>query len=321
MGGWVRALPVRLVTVYGVDLSDFDYGRGPVDVAAMAHDGIQFVTAKATEGTGIRHLHFGETMTRARAAGIEFVGAYVVPRTPGNGGHGRVADQVAYLLDYVTAEVPWWRDWPGWMWQVDLEHWGYDDVAPEHGVEACRLLREQTGRQVILYAPRWAYGDTIGGDDPLWSSNYSQNPVLPYRQAYPGDSSGRWVAYSGRTPAILQFGSRTVIGRQSGCDANAFRGSIDEFRQFIQGQGGFVALSDEDQANMLAAITRLDGWAAGGKKPAPYGYEDGGAFGSLHLTLSAEDRDYIAARVLDNMPKPPTAAEVAAELIRQLTGQ
>jgi hypothetical protein len=114
-----------------------------------------------------------------------------------------------------------------------LEHWSYDQVAPARGVEWCRLLRERTGRAVLLYAPKWAYGNTIGGSDPLWQSDYGTNPAKRYRDAYPGDNSSRWGAYSGRTPAILQYGSRTTIGTQPVCDANAFRGDEADFARLI----------------------------------------------------------------------------------------
>jgi hypothetical protein len=223
------------MVTYGTDCSDYDWTRGPMDVAAMARDGIQFLTHKATEGTKTRHVHYGEALNRARAAGIPFMGAYMVPRTPGNGGHGSVQAQVDYLLAYLDAQTPWWRGTPEFFLQVDTEHWGYDDVAPRYGVQACDLLRAQTGKWVVHYAPRWAYQDSIGGDHPLWASSYGSNPAVPYRQAYPGDKAAGWAPYSGRTPVFLQYGSKLTIGRQPGCDANAFRGTPDQLRTLITG--------------------------------------------------------------------------------------
>jgi hypothetical protein len=217
-----------------------------MDVGAAVRDGIVFFTHKATEGTRIQHVHYGEALNRARAAGVPCLGAYMIPRTPGNNGHGPIAQQVSYFLAYLNAQTPWWRSTPQFFIQVDTEHWGYDDVAPQYGVEACALLRGQTGKWVIHYAPRWAYGDTIPGNDPLWASSYGTNPAVPYRQAYPGDNSSGWTPYSGRVPTFLQYGSRLTIGSQSGCDANAFRGTLDQLRVLIIG-GDPVALgSDPD---------------------------------------------------------------------------
>lgn len=221
--------------VFGWDISDFDHDRGPVNMVAARNDGIQFVTHKATEGTLVKHSRYGATLNAAKAAQIEFLGAYCVPRTPGNNGHGSVSAQVDYLLSYVTAQTPWWTTYPAFFWQVDLEHWGYDDVAPAVGVEMCRLLRERTGRRVILYAPKWAYGDNIPGNDLLWASTYGANPAVKYSAAYPGDNAAGWATYSGRVPTILQYGSKTIIGGQGTCDANAFRGSVADFRALIRG--------------------------------------------------------------------------------------
>jgi hypothetical protein len=247
------------MTVFGVDLSDFDRGRGPVDVAAMVRDGIVFLTHKATEGTKVTHAYYGQTLNQARINGIPFLGAYFVPRTPGNNGHGSIQAQVDFLLAYLDQQTPWWRTRSEFFLQVDLEHWGYDDVAPQYGVQACDLLRSQTGKWVAHYAPRWAYGDSIGGDHPLWASSYGSNPAVPYRQAYPGDASSGWAPYSGRTPTFLQYGSRLTIGSQPSCDANAYRGSIDELRALIT--GGHVA-GEADKA-FSAPYTGIEPWVSG----------------------------------------------------------
>jgi hypothetical protein len=226
-----------------------------MDVGAAVRDGITFFTHKATEGTNVRHVHYGDALNRARAAGMPFMGAYIVVRTPGNNGHGSIQAQVGYFLAYLDSQTPWWRTQQEFFIQVDTEHWGYDDVAPQYGVLACDLLRGQAGKLVVHYAPRWAYGDTIGGDHPLWASSYGTNPAVPYQQAYPGDGSAGWAPYSGRTPTILQYGSRLTIGSQPTCDGNAFRGTVDELRALIRG-GQTMALGDDPDGRWL--IWRVD---------------------------------------------------------------
>lgn len=231
------------MTIFGWDGSNFDLNRdadGMINMRAIAADGITFVTHKATEGTRTIHLNFRQVMNDAREAGIKYLGAYMVPRTPGNGGNGSISAQVDYFLGYVIGSVPWWRDFPGWFWQVDTEHWSnqngvYDAVSPATGVEACRLLRERAPRQIFHYAPRWSYGDTIPGDEPLWASSYVTGSG-PYRSLYPGDDSGRWVAYSGRRPSILQYSSHAIIGENATCDANAFSGTLAEWHELITGK-------------------------------------------------------------------------------------
>jgi hypothetical protein len=248
------------VTIFGWDASDFDWPRGPMDLGAAVRDGITFFSHKATEGTRTQHVHYREALERARSAGMPFVGAYIVVRTPGHNGHGSVQQQVNYFLTYLDTQTPWWRNLPEFFIQVDLEHWGYDDVAPQYGVQACDLLRAQTGKWVAHYAPRWAYGDTIGGGHPLWASAYGSNPAVPYRQAYPGDASSAWTPYSGRTPTILQYGSRAQIGSQPGCDANAYRGSLAELRALIT--GGSMA-GEADKAFSAPYVRGDEPWISG----------------------------------------------------------
>ncbi len=247
------------MTVYGWDASDFDWGRGPMDLVAARAAGIDFFTHKATEGTRTRHKRFGEALRRARDAGIPVLGAYGIPRTPGNGGHGSDSAQVDYFLSYVDQQAPWWRDWPHWFWQVDLEHWEYDKVAPAHGLAWCDMLTRRTGRRVVLYAPKWAYGNSIGGSSPLWQSNYGNNPATGFKAAYPGNSSSRWAVYSGRTPVILQYGSRTTIGRQPTCDANAFRGTIAELLAFIGGPAGKQPPSPPRKVRTMLKLGKVKG--------------------------------------------------------------
>src|SRR6266498_1074644 len=249
------------MALYGWDCSDFDWSRGPVDLVAARRDGIDFFTHKGTEGTRFIHGHCGEALTRARDAGIPFLGAYMVPRTPGNGSNGTIPEQVAYFLYHVTRMVPWWPLHPDWFWQMDTEHWYtsdgvlYDAVSPAIGSIACGLLADQTGRKVLHYAPRWSYGDDVPGDEPLWTSVYPAADNLHFKERYAeihGDNGIGWASYSGRTPAIWQYvGSKAIIGSQPGCDANAFRGTIADFRTLIGGKDPMADLNI-DAVNAMA---------------------------------------------------------------------
>ncbi|GIH07505.1 hypothetical protein Rhe02_55720 [Rhizocola hellebori] len=222
--------------VFGWDASDFDWERGarPDNVFAAAREGIRFFTHKITESAGVVHYRAGEMVRAAVAAGIPIVGFYVVPRTPGPS----IAAQVDFAIYQADRQMPEWRTLQGFFWQVDLEHWSYDQVHPQHGVAMAELLRAKTGKRAILYAPRWSYGNSIPGDDVLWASNYGSDPYIHFLEAYAaggGDNHPGWAPYSGRSPVILQFGSRTTIGGQRICDANAFRGTLDQLRALITG--------------------------------------------------------------------------------------
>jgi len=215
------------------DASDFDWDRGPMDLRAAAADGIVGFTHKFTEATWVKHKHSGEAVARARDAGMEFIGGYHVVRSTSP------AEQVDYFLSYLDAVAPWWRSFPGFFLQVDLELWPYDAVTAATGLEFTRQLIAAQSKRVILYASRGQYGNQLTGSPaPLWNAAYGANPVAHYPDAYAarGDTDPLyhgWATYSGQSPAFLQYGSQLRIGTQPGCDANAFRGSINDLRALL----------------------------------------------------------------------------------------
>ena len=92
------------------------------------------------------------------------------------------------------------------------------------------MARERTTGYVIVYAPRWLYGDELGAGYDLWNSDYTGSGApRPFTDQYRGvtDRSHGWAAMSGRTPRILQFASDAVVGRQHTCDVNKFDGDLN----------------------------------------------------------------------------------------------
>src|SRR5262245_16927127 len=238
-----------------------------MDLAAAARAGISFFTHKYTEGVTTRH-HPAAAMNAAKAAGIPFLAGYVVPRTPDKSGTRTVAKQADYLLAYADAQTPWWRTFPGWFWQVDTEQWSYDKVDAGVGAAMCAELRRRTGKATIHYAPRWAYGDGVPGDDPLWASSYVSGSG-DFKTLAAKVTASRWTSYSGRTPAILQYTSSATLGRQPTCDANLFRGNLDDFARLIGGTapaGGSLLEAVEGDPMFIGLITG-ERWAVGPAGP------------------------------------------------------
>lgn len=211
------------MTVFGWDASNYDD-------PPRQRDGIDLYTHKAGEG---HHNYYDReykaSLDAARELGIPVLGAYFVNHP------GTVADQVDWFVGILDEDTPWWRTHPCFILQIDAEKFDYmprepslaeiqafgDRLVQVHGVDP---------RRVLAYAPQWLYGNRLTGlTYRLWASAYGPNPAVHYRQAYPGDGDGkRWQAYSGQTPLLLQYGSATTIGDQTTCDANAFRGTLDE---------------------------------------------------------------------------------------------
>ncbi|OLB77656.1 MAG: hypothetical protein AUI14_15410 [Actinobacteria bacterium 13_2_20CM_2_71_6] len=203
-------------------------------MAAALGDGISFVTAKASEGVTYTDPFYGRTAAKARGVAPLF-GAYHVLH-PNN--ISSISGQVTHFLNVINAQSPWWRE-GAFIIQLDCERWSANDF-PQRGDIAswCNQFVDRTGGGwvPIVYASAGQYGNSLGGlGRPLWNANYGNDPAVNYRQAYPGDGSSRWAPYSGRTPDLLQYGSRTIIDGQGNCDANAYRGSLGELIALTSG--------------------------------------------------------------------------------------
>ena len=215
------------MTTFGWD--DSHWGDIPT-----ARDGVDFYTHKCAEGHHFyKDTEYKQAMTSAKALGIPVLGAYFVNHP------GTIVDQVDWFLEIVGAETPWYKDVP-WMWQIDAEKFPQMDRAPNLAeINAFGdLICSRTGMpssSVIAYAPKWLYGDKlIGLKYRLWASSYVTG-TGGYKTLYPGDSSTRWAAYSEQTPIILQYSSSSIIAGQATCDANAYRGTLEELISLIGG--------------------------------------------------------------------------------------
>lgn len=260
------------VYTFGWDASDYDWDRGLTDneVKQAALDGIGFFTHKITEGTSVVHRNAGRFLRAAQSAGgNKYVGFYVVPRT------GNIEQQVAHALAEADRQYPEWRTHTRFFWQVDLEHWGYDNVAPSYGIEMANRLAA-TGKKVTLYAPKWAYGDTIPSNPyPLWSSNYGSNNADHWWTLWDQRKAGMagFAPYSGKVPLIWQFGSKAHIGGQSTCDINVFKGSMEDFGKQIVGYNPPVTVPPVSPPT-TPEVDMADRYWTGGNIPKGNGKKD-----------------------------------------------
>lgn len=219
--------------VWGWDASNHDWARGPMDLVSARTDGISFFTHKATEGGDWKDRYYKEGLERARSAGIPVLGSYhyLWPDPP-----NPIEAQVDFWMEHVEALTPWWKKVP-WIWQIDAEEQGLPrPPTPGEIKRAVTRVKQRTASAgatayVIVYAPRWLYGNTLGDGYDLWNSDYTgSGAARPFKEQYRGvsDRSHGWKLMSGRKPRILQFASDAVVGRQHTCDVNKFDGSLDE---------------------------------------------------------------------------------------------
>lgn len=232
------------MTQFGWDGSHYDGLLSTAILARAKDEGIAFFTHKVGEGTSYDDPNDLTALAAARNAGIECIGGYYVVRT------GAVDPQVDNCLALADRDEPWWRDWPHWAWQVDLERWPYDNVAAATGVAFAKRLRDRSRKPVLLYASKGQYGDELTGwNGPLWNANYTSRAASGFKAMYPGDGGAGWAAYSGQIPVLWQFTSSATIAGLTTCDANAFRGSYDQLKALFRGDDMSQDYADLNMAN------------------------------------------------------------------------
>lgn len=228
------------MTIFGWDMSHFD----APSIGGAIGEGISFITHKAGGDATDPELPAWwagvHTLDRTRV----LLGAYwvLLPGSPAARADG--------FLARLDAACGGWRDRP-FLLQVDCEKWNGNAATVPGRAEIktfCdRLVARAPKLWPVVYAPKWVYGDSLAGlGYPLWASSYVTG-VAGFRSLYPGDASSRWGAYSGQTPAILQYTSSAIIGGQTTCDANAYRGTFDELVALVApGWSTDVALTTDD---------------------------------------------------------------------------
>lgn len=220
------------MTLFLGDFSHYDDTFTLAIAQRIKADGIVGLSHKVSEGTGGLDDEADECFNCSKAAGFEFIGGYGVVRT------GDGAAQARVMVARCDVIAPWWRSYPGWFWQVDLERWDYDNVSAQDGREYADELA-RTGKRVVVYASRTQYGDSLRGwPYPLWNANYPSSRQAGYRSLYPGDNGPGWVTYSGQMPAFWQYASSATIGGLTTCDVSAYRGTVDQLRALLATGGG-----------------------------------------------------------------------------------
>lgn len=245
--------------LYGWDASHYD---AVPSGAAVYNEGFRFMTHKA--GGDANDAEIGAWWTALKGQRSRMLlGAYWVLRPDLSGSAVNKADAFLARLD---SECPGWRDGP-FILQADCETWGGNTATrPDKAyIQAfCgRLVAKAPKLRPIVYAPNWAYGSTLSGlGYPLWASSYVTGTGTA-AGLYPGDASPRWAAYGGQVPAILQFTSSATIVGQTTCDANAFRGTLDQLTALVApGWADTMDLTAQNLAAIADAVINADILAA-----------------------------------------------------------
>lgn len=293
------------MTIFGWDMSHFD----APSIGTAAAEGISFLTHKAGGDAPDAELAAWWSGVKGLRSKI-LVGAYWV-LYPGNPRY-----RAELFLSRLDSQCPGWRDAP-FILQVDCEKWGgkASTVPSRAEIQAfCdQLVAKMPKLRPIVYAPKWVYGDSLTGlGYPLWASSYV-TAAGGFKSIYPGDGSSKWSAYSGQTPAILQYSSSATIGGQSTSDANAYRGTLAELTALVA--PGWME-DDMPTADEIAAavwgyqFTRPDGPDSHGNTKTSAG---------AYQCYSDVQANNAAAKVVSTLTPLITAGKVdVGQLVTQL---
>jgi GH25 family lysozyme M1 (1,4-beta-N-acetylmuramidase) len=256
-----------MTTIFGWDASHYDGEHGEIDLAVLTRardEGIDFFTHKIGEGLTNVDTTAAAALIAARDAGIKVIGGYYFIHS------GDMVAQAQRCIALADRYVPWWREFNGWFWQTDAEtDTGGHLPSPSEVKLFSDTLVTRSLKRVIVYASHGMYGDRLRGlGHPLWNANYPSSRKADFRDLYPGNSYAGWTAYSGQTPVLCQYTSSATIAGRTTCDANAYRGTVDQLLALI-GATAVTAPTPDDIANEIMHGTNpKDGSGWTGRKDA-----------------------------------------------------
>jgi hypothetical protein len=199
--------------LYGIDIASYQAG---IDLAEVKAEGFDFVIAKVTQGSSYVDPSWPAFRDAALAAGLILVGYHYVTGDP----PAAQADNLLTNLGYPIATM---LDFEAGSGGLD-NFWAVADAIASGG-----------GLVALSYIPRW-YWQQVGSPDltgvpGLVASDYVVGSGLA-SDLYPGDQSGFWEGYGGIEPSVLQFTDTAEVAGQT-IDADAYRGTADQFRQLL----------------------------------------------------------------------------------------
>lgn len=275
------------MTIFGRDLSSYQHG---FDVAKNAGD---FVILKCTEGDAYADADYAGWVTAGRSVGKPVIAYHFLKaEVP-------VRDQVVWLSRHIGD-----RALPV---MVDVETEGNSKPGLDLVLQFLDTARAYGLNPRLVYLPHW-YWEVIGSpslsalsarDVGLVSSDYLGG------SSYDGDSGPGWLAYGPGEPEpmIWQFTDTPV-------DNNAYRGTIEELRNFLEGI----------EVNLTDTVTVSGGFAARYPLTAPDGFTAGAAVPVSVLlegaAIRAVNNEHLLQQVLAKVgaPAPVDVVALAAAL-------
>lgn len=279
------------MTLFGVDVAVY---QSRPDWKRVYAAGIRFGFSKVTEGRTYTNATWAHNRAAMAALGPGFLpGAYLF-LDPVDG--AAQADRFAAVAGKLD----------GFAIAVDLERApGGNPTAAQARACVARLRHHYPGRPIGGYAPRWYTGPAnLEFFDYLWASHYVTGTGSP-TGLYSKVPASWWGAYGGMPPVILQFtSSATVPGISGRCDANAYRGTLDQLKELTLGEDD-MALSADDK-KWLTEMLYKGVWTPD-RAPTPAGAPDAGTNKAYQPINIGRETYTLAAKIL------PLVTQIASQ--------
>lgn len=195
--------------IFGIDTSNYQAG---INLAKARAEGMDFLIAKVTQGSGYRSPAWPAQRDGARAAGLLLAGYHYIdtsdPAAQAANCAGHLGDKsIPLALDWESAGGNWLNF-----------------------VRVLAAFRAAGLKVVLAYSPHW-YWQQQGSPDmasiglPLWASGYPSPATGQTPAALYGSVTARhWASYGGLNVAVLQFSDRAAVAGLS-LDCSAFNGT------------------------------------------------------------------------------------------------
>ena len=239
-----RLLPRRSdMTLFYPDVSNNNW-RTTQDairfLERLAGEGFAAVCHKVTEGASYRDPYWPAVRDWCKTHGMLLIGYHYV-RTGGPGAQARLyRDHVGDL------SIPCMLDFEDGSGDI-AQFWAVVKAFNAVGIEIA-----------LSYLPRWYWqrigSPSLAGVPGLVASSYvsGRNYASTLYEFGGGSQGAGWASYGGASPVVWQFtDSANVAGIP--VDANAFRGSLDDFKKVlgITPGGTMPAPSTDDKLNYI----------------------------------------------------------------------
>jgi lysozyme len=215
------------VTLYGVDLSNNNWGGAPPAsiipaLTAIASEGYAWIEHKVTQGATYRDAYWPTFKSWAVQKDVPHIGYHFI--TPES------AQAQADNFAAAGGETPAMLDFE----MVDRQ--GNPALTADIFWNVVNAFNRNNIEIMLSYYPQWYWG-RIGSPDltgvPGLIASGFVDGTGPASSLYPGDQATGWNAYGGTDPVLLQFTETAEVAWYSNVDANAFRGSLTGLRTLL----------------------------------------------------------------------------------------